>query len=291
MTSSVKRGGGPGLFEQPGNVPVPQSLVRLRLAGPLAVATAAATSVTLLAPGLLSGTAVMNGSAKGTALVALAVGVPILTVAARRARRGSVRALAVTTGVAAYLVYNAVMFAFATPFNPAFLLYEAMLGLGIATLVTTGAALLDRAVDLDLAAPRWVAAYLWVVVSLNTAVWLWSVLPALVDDRPTQWLDGTGLTTNPVIVQDLAVWLPLMAWLGWGVWRNRAGPAALAAAGTVFWVIESTGVAVDQAWGHAADPASPWASAGAVLLFAVLALVGVLPALTMLRALPDRRRG
>ena len=46
-----------------------------------------------------------------------------------------------------------------------------------------------------------------------------------------------------------------------------------------------------EAASHAADATSPWASAGAVPLFAVLTLVGLVPALTMLRALPDQRQG
>ena len=200
-----------GAVDQPGR----HLAVRLRLAEPLALVTVAAALATLLVPDLLTGTAVMNGSARGTALVALVVGAPALTLAARLARRGSVRALAVTTGVSAYLVYNAVMFLFGTPFNPAFPLYVAMLGLGVATVVSAGLGLAEDLDGLEVAGPRWVAVYIWVVVALNTAAWLRSVLPALVADQPTEWLRGSGLTTSPVIAQDLAVWLPLMAWLAW----------------------------------------------------------------------------
>jgi hypothetical protein len=108
----------------------------------------------------------------------------------------------------------------------------------------------------------------------------------LLDEDPTEWLQGTGLTTNPVVAQDLALWLPLMAWLGWGVWRSRPPQVALAAAGLVFWVVEFLGVAVDQWWGHVADPGSSWASAGAVVMFAALAVAGLLPAVRVLRAVP-----
>ena len=105
--------------------------------------------------------------------------------------------------------------------------------------------------------------------------------------RPTAWLAGTGLTTNPVIVQDLAFWLPADGLAGWGVWKARPPAVALAAAGLVFWVVESLGVAVDQWWGHQADPSSTWASTGAVVMFAALALVGLLPTLRLLHAVPD----
>jgi hypothetical protein len=133
-----------------------------------------------------------------------------------------------------------------------------------------------------------VPAYVWLVVVLNGAAWLARVLPATLDDDPADWLAGTGLTTSPVIAQDLAIWLPLMAWLGWGVWKARPPLVALASAGLVFWVVEFLGIAVDQWWGHQADPSSTWASSGAVPIFVSLALVGLLPTLRLLRAVPDQ---
>lgn len=265
-------------------------LLPLRLSSVLAAVAIVACLATLFVPGLLSGSAVMNGSAKGTALVALLVAVPLLLASSSRARNGSNRALVVATGVAAYLVYNSVLFVFATPFNEAFLLYVAMLGLATWTLVGLSLALWVRVDRLATDVPRWVPAYMWLVVVLNGAAWLARVLPATLDDDPADWLAGTGLTTSPVIAQDLAIWLPVMAWLGWGVWRARPPLVALASAGLVFWVVELLGVAVDQWWGHQADPSSTWASAGAVPMFVALALVGLPPTLRLLRAVPDRGR-
>jgi hypothetical protein len=54
------------------------------------------------------------------------------------------------------------------------------------------------------------------------------------------------------------------------------------------YVLESVGVAVDQAFGHAADPASPVASAAVVPVFAALAVVGLIPLFFSYRDL-DRR--
>ena len=241
----------------------------------------------LLVPDLLSGTAVMNGSAKGTSLVSLVVAVPLLAVYSWRAHLGSTHALMVTTGATAYLLYNSVLFLFATPFNQAFLLYVSMLGLSAATLVGASLALWNRVDELATNVPWWVPAYVWLVVALNTTAWLSRVIPAMLADDPTAWLAGTGLTTNPVIAQDLALWLPLMAWLGWGVWRARPALVALAAAGLVFWVVESLGIAVDQWWGHQADPSSTWASSGAVPIFVMLALVGLLPTIRLFHSVPD----
>jgi hypothetical protein len=90
-------------------------------------------------------------------------------------------------------------------------------------------------------------------------------------------LRGTGLTTNVVYVQDLALWLPLMAVAAAWLWRRRPWGYLIVGAGLVMWVIESASIAVDQWYGHAADPGSPVASAALIPAFAVLAVAGLIP--------------
>ena len=203
----------------------------------------------------------MNGSARGTAAVVLFAAVPLLAGSMVLATRGSVRAYAVWLGAVAYLAYNGVMFCFATPFNPLFLLYVAMLGLsvfGLAGLLVHGLGL--GAVDPG-AVGRWVAAFIAIVAVLNLVLWLSDVVPALFADDPTSILDGTGLTTNPVYVQDLAFWLPAMLLLALGLARDGRRYLVPAAGGLVFWVVEAVGVGVDQWMGGTADPGSTVASA------------------------------
>ncbi|MCB0895860.1 MAG: hypothetical protein H6529_05900 [Nocardioides sp.] len=250
------------------------------LLGTVALAVAVAT---LLAPDVLRGPEAMDGSAQGTALVLLVVGIPTYAVSAVWTRAGSFGAELVLTGVTAYLLYNAVMFVFATPFNRLFLLYVAMLGLALATLVHEVLEVWRRADRSMAVPPRWVAVYVLVVVALNALAWLARVVPAVLGDDPASLLDGTGVATNPVYVQDLAFWLPVMAWLGIGTWQGHAPRAALATAGIVMWVLESVGVAVDQWWAHAADPASPVASSAAVPLFLAVAAVALVPAVVSVR--------
>jgi hypothetical protein len=230
----------------------------------------------------------MNGSAKGPALVALLVAVPLLLGAEWSARGGSTRGLVVRTGSAAYLLYNAVLFTLATPFNKAFLLYVAMLGLAAWTTIASSLEVTARVDRLLGEVPRWTAIFIWTAVSLNSLAWLARVVPPAFDDDPTAWLHGTGLTTNPVIAQDLALWLPVLAWLGWGVWTARPSLVALAAAGLVFWTVEGLGVAVDQWWGHHLAPTSPWASSTGALMFLVVALVTLFPTVRLLRLIPSR---
>ena len=85
------------------------------VSGLLAAASAAGAAATFFVPGVLRGPAVMNGSARGTALVMLVVGVPALLLSTYFAARGSQRARIVWLGTIGYFVYNAVMFVLGTP--------------------------------------------------------------------------------------------------------------------------------------------------------------------------------
>ena len=80
------------------------------LSGALALAAAASALLTFLLPGILRGTAVMNGSARGTALIILLIDVPVLAYSLLLAGRGSARAVLAWLGATAVLVYNSLMF-------------------------------------------------------------------------------------------------------------------------------------------------------------------------------------
>src|ERR1700750_1969913 len=72
----------------------------------------------------------------------------------------------------------------------------------------------------------------------------------------------------------------------WGAFKTaRPGCSCLPGAGLVMWVLESTSIAVDQWYGHAAAPASPVASGALVPAFAVLAVIGLIPAGLLLHGL------
>lgn len=251
----------------------------------LAVVSAVTCALTLLHPGVLRGRPAMDGSARGTALVLLFVGVPVLGLSVRAARNGSGLAQLTWLGALGFLGYNALMFLFATPFNGLFLLYVAWLGLTIWAL-----GLCLSTVDVERLAARFaatrrqrvVAVYIWVVVALNALAWLGEVVPALRDPEAATFLRGTGLSTDVVFVQDLALWLPLMAVVGLWLWRRQSWGLVLAVGGLVLWVLESVSVAVDQAYGAAADPGSPVASAALTPVFATLAALGVVPVLLLL---------
>ena len=254
----------------------------------LVVVAAAAAALTFFVPEVLRGPTVMNGSARGTALVVLVVAVPLVILSMVWAARGSVRASVTWLGGLAYLLYNAVMFLFATPFNRLFLLYVAMLSLSVWSVVAVVRQLdpheLREQFSPSLPA-RAIAGYVWVIATLNALAWLVQVLPAVGTNHPAPFLDGTGLPTNPVYVQDLAFWIPLMAVSATLLWRRQPWGYLLVGAVLTMGVIESIGVAVDQWFGYRADPGSSVASAGIVPAFVALAGVGLIPLFVYFRNL------
>lgn len=264
------------------------------LSGAVAVTATVSAAVSLAVPSVLTGAAVGNGNLRGTALIVLMLGVPVLLIAMLGTSRGSARWSVVWLGSLGYLLYQAVLFCFATPINALFLAYVAYLGLGVWSIVVLVPAI-DRpafAARLRPGAPfRFVAAFTLVITVGNAAVWLAAIVPALLVADPASLLKGTGLLTNPVYVQDLAIWLPLFTVAGIACGRRRPWGYLVTGAALVMLTLEGVGVATDQWFGSRADPTSAAASMTMVPVFAGLAVViGTVLALH-LRAVDRRPRG
>ena len=258
--------------------------------GSLVVVAALAAALTFFASGVLRGPAVMNGSARGTALILLCVALALLVVSMGLASRGSVRAVIAWLGSLAYIVYNSVLFVFMTPFNRLFLLYVSMLTLSIWSVVMILYHLDVEAVRSRFSPrtpTRWIAGFLFLLMVLNAGAWLMQIIPALIKGGSPQFLEGTGLTTNPVHVQDLGFWIPLMAIAGIWLWQRRAWGYVLVGALLTFGVIETIGVGVDQWFGAHADPTSSVASAAFLPVAAVLAVVEMIPLAVYYRSLQE----
>ena len=223
-----------------------------------ALAATVAAACSLLRPALLRGVAVTDGNLRGTALVVLAVGVPLVLAAAYRSHRGSPVAVVAWLAGLTYLGYQGVLFCFGTPMNRLFPAYVALLGLaGWATVA------LVHAIDVDALAARLgpvsrsVPVTLGMIAALNTVAWLARALPVAWTGDPPDSVTDSGLDTSPVLVQDLTLWLPLAAVAALLAWRGSPWGTLLASAMLLFYAVEGLSVASDQWWGVRADDTRP----------------------------------
>lgn len=248
------------------------------LAFVLAVVAAGASIAALALPGTIASPAVTVGNMQGTALVLLLVTLPVLIVSTLRVARGHVAWLIGWLGALASIAYQAVLFLFGTPFNPFFHAYVAMLSLSVWSMVALCASIDVGAVErvVGRRAPRRaVAAYLVINAVLFGLLWIQATVPALLGQMPPAFLAGTGMTTGPVQVIDFAFTLPAMFAGAWLLLRGRRWGRLLTGSLLVALAVETTSIGVDQWMGHAADPASPAASAALTPVFGVLTLLGV----------------
>jgi hypothetical protein len=259
--------------------------VALRLSRALLVVNAIAGLVSVARPSVFRDPASYAGNALGTYVVILLVVLPVMALAMRAAALGSLRAHFVWLGSVSYLVYASVLASFSLRFNALFLLYVGSLSLSVWSLVA-----LLRCLPADELPARCstrlpvrvIGAYLIAIALAFAALWLLDVLPAMLAGEVPRSLRGTSLPTNAVQVLDFGFTLPLCV-LG-AVWLMRRRPAGILLSGAmlVFLTLEAVSVAVDQWFGHRADPSQPM---GTVALFVGLAVVGAVPMLAFLRSI------
>lgn len=255
----------------------------------LAGVTFAAVVSALLFRDALRGPAVSIGNMQGTALVLLVVTLPILVVSMVLLARGVTEALIFWLGALGSVAYQSVLFLFAIPFNAFFFLYVAMLSLSAWSLVALAPRIPIAAVAgrIGAHAPvRVVAGYLLVNTALYLLLWLRATVPATLSAAPPAFLEGTGMTTGPVQIIDLAFTLPLMILVALGLLRRRPWGYLLTGVLLVMLAIETASIGVDQWMGHVADPSSPAASAALTPVFAVLTMIGVVVLGLFLRRAP-----
>lgn len=142
---------------------------------------------------------------------------PALFVCVYAGARGSIRGLLVWLGLLIYIVYSYVLYVFFVHFNALFLVYVATLGCAFWSLVglcvTIDREWLAAALDTE----RRYTAHVVYLIGCGVAfaaLWLASVVPALVVGRVPPDVAEVGLTVNPVHVLDLAFVLPAMVVTG-----------------------------------------------------------------------------
>ncbi len=252
-----------------------------RLSTALLFAVAVTTGLSLAVPSLFHDTAMTVGNLRGTCLVLLVVAAPALAWSMWATSGGSVCAPVVWLGATVYIAYNGVLLCFSAVFNRLFLLDVAVLGLAAWTLVALLPAVHVRSV-LPPRTLRWIGGYLAAVAVLFGLLWLRDIVPALLDGGTPASLAGLAMITNPVEVLDLTFSVPAALLAAALLWRGRPAGLPLSGLLLVMFAIETTSVAVDQVFGHLADPAAPLA---AVPIMAALTLLGLWPLTVFLRGL------
>jgi hypothetical protein len=154
----------------------------------------------------------------------LALASPALLILAALALRGSLRAYLLWLGVLTFTVYNYVIYTFSIPFGPLFLLWVAVLGLCLFTLLGGVAAVDHAAVAAHFASRRAVQVVAWfliVVAVLFGFLWLSEDVPALLSGATPQSVSDMALPTNPVHVLDLAFFLPAVIATGVSLLKRK----------------------------------------------------------------------
>jgi hypothetical protein len=190
----------------------------------VAAAVIAATAYGLLVGDAYRVTPKQEAIWRGQDLVTL-VAVALLVWSAVRAHAGSFRAHMLWLGLLFWLTYGYAHLAFGAPYNDAFLLYVAVLGLA-------GYALLDGLLRIDVAAvapafadtPRRTVAWFMVVGGAGIAgLWLSELLAAFPGGKPVSILVYD--LPSPTYVLDLAWVIPMALASARLLWRQHpAGP-------------------------------------------------------------------
>lgn len=184
----------------------------LWLSFPLAVILAVASLGGLLRPSTYAAETRMQAALSiGNDAGNLVVIVPVLTIAAILALRGSLAARLVWTGTLAYLVYDFLNYALAIHFNSMFLAYCGVPGLSFYALAGSLPALptAEIARRFGPRTPVKTTAILLLTMSVVTILhWLRDIIPALLVGRVPQAVLDSGLSTEGVAALDLALGAP-----------------------------------------------------------------------------------
>lgn len=175
----------------------------------------------------------------------LAVAAPAMILLAWLAMRGSLRAYLLWLGVLVFTVYNYVIYTFAVPFGPLFLLWVAVLGLCLFALIGGVTRVDHEAVADAFTDRRAIAVVGWLLIVtavLFCLLWLSEDVPALLAGTTPASVRALGIPTNLVHVLDFAFFLPAVSITGIGMLRCRAFSCTVAPAFLVFLVL--TGVPI-----------------------------------------------
>ena len=155
-------------------------------------------------------------------LIMLAVGLPLLAVAAWRAWRGSLRGQLLLAGTLAFILYTYMSMCMLTAYNGLFLVYVALFALSLWAFALSLAAVDVAGLPARFAARfprRWVAALLLGMAAFLALAWLGRVSNELLNPQTPPALENA--TSRVIQAMDLALIVPLAGVGGLLLWRGR----------------------------------------------------------------------
>jgi hypothetical protein len=170
---------------------------------------------------------------------------PLWIILAVLALRGSLRAYLLWLGVLTFTVYNYVIYTFSVPFGPLFLLWVAVLGLSLYSLIGGVVAADHKIIEASYNNQRAVTVVAWfmiVVAILFGLLWLSEDIPALLSGNTPQSVIDMAVPTNPVHILDLGFFLPAVIVAAGMLMKRKPLAYTLAPAFIVFLVL--TGIPI-----------------------------------------------
>ncbi|WOQ17810.1 hypothetical protein [Raineyella sp. W15-4] len=220
----------------------------------------------------------------------LALVSPLMLICAGLALCGSDRAYLLWLGTLAFTVYNYVIYTFAVPFGPLFLLWVAVLGLSTYALIG-GLTTLDRTIARRFTGRRTVTVVGWSLIVLGALfalLWLREDVPALLAGTTPQSVVDLAVPTNPVHVLDLAFFLPAVIGVGVLMLRRRPFAVVVAPVPLVFLILTGVPILVTPLVQSAVGQPPAWSVAvviGPLTLVVTVLLIWLLASI----GAPDRR--
>ena len=208
----------------------------------------------------------------------LLIAAPALLILATLGLRGSLRAYLLWLGVLTFTVYNYVIYTFSIPFGPLFLLWVAVLGMCIYTLIGGVTAVDQRAVAAHYTSQRAVTVTAWfliVIAILFGLLWLSEDVPALLAGARPQSVIDMALPTNPVHILDLAFFLPAVIATGVLLIKRRSFAYTVAPAFIVFLILTGIPILITPVVQSARGETASWGVVGPIGAL-TLALLGLL---------------
>ncbi len=252
---------------------------------PASFTTVQGDTVELYGAGLYRHDTVFVGAGfRGTDVVTLTLGIPLLVAGLLLYRRGSLRGGLLLTGAFAYILYVYASLSLSAQFNPLFLLYVALWWASAYALV-----LLLGAVDLKSLSPgalrrlpcRGPSAFMFVAGTATALVWLTPAISALIGGEvPAR---SEGYATAVTVALDLAIIVP--ACLTCGALLLRRAPLGYVLAFPLLGVIAMLGPGfAARTWMQVAagvhfttvEMAGPIGGFGVVAVLAVWAMAAIL---------------